>query len=847
MKSRLFATTSMKRWSLPVPIALALCATAVPLVPVRAQTSQPAQTAIEEVVVTGQRLSQRKSVDRQRDSDTFVSALSADDVGNFPDQNVAEATRRLPGISVENDQGEGRFVVLRGFDANLNSTSINGLAVPSPQREGGRAVALDTIPSELLSGLVISKTFRPDLDGDAIGGVIEIETGSAFDRDEAWFTARAEGSHGTLEKKESPRLSLAGASRFGNDRFGVAAALSWYDRKFGSEGNEVDVGWQTTGGATYPIEVEQRNYIIARERIGAVLNLDLAASDSTTFFLRSLYSDYSDLEFRNRHEYLVRAAAPSAATATSVRFNDRIRIDRESKDRTQAQKITSLQFGGKTETGDWRLDGVAGYSRAEEDELNRLDSTFRREFRSSAVPGFLFEYDYSDPRRIKLAGVNAATQIAVTDPAQFPLTALDLSNNTVRDKELSARFDARRDMTDGFVKFGGKLRLRDREDDLNRSSLLTAAIPAGTLATAFRRDVEYTLVPNFGPAIDPAAVRAFADQRRGSFVVNAFDSFSGDYQSSEDVYAGYAMGQVEMDALTWLGGVRIEHTKFETTGVRFTGVATPINAMKDYTSILPSLNVKFEPADQWVLRGAVTRSISRTLPDASAARFAVDDDEVSVGNPDLKPFRSWNFDAIAEYYPSDSNVVSLGVFHKRVADYIVFRDVAGQPGFTGFTSAIRPENGDTAKVTGIEANIQQSLDFLPAPLDGLLISANYSYIDGEVRDGTGREIPLPKQSKNIANVALGFEKWGLSLRAALAYRSKYLDIIDNLGYDDRFVRGHMQIDLSAKYNLNEQMQVYAEATNINDRPFVATFTNPSQLNHFERYGATYALGVRYTY
>jgi TonB-dependent receptor len=802
----------------------------------------------EAIIVSGQRRSLEDAVNRQRDSDFIVSALSADDVGALPDQNVAEATRRLPGISVENDQGEGRFIVLRGLDANLNATTINGLSVPSPQREGGRAVALDTIPSELLSSLIVHKTFRPDLDGDAVGGVVEIETASAFSRPDGWFTARAEGSYNELQDKWSPRFSVGGSTRFGGDRFGVAAALSYFDRSFGSENNEVDVGWGAAANSRYPIEPEQREYVISRKRIGGALNLDFQATDNARLFIRSLYSDYSDLEYRNRNEYLTRVA-PASTTATSALFSDRVRIDRDVKDRTQTQRILALQAGAEIEGEKWSLNIMGGYSSAEEDELDRIDATFRREFRPALVPGFQFEIDYANPRILQVRGTNPASQAAITDPTLFPLTQIDLSNNTVRDKEWSGRIDFRRDMDAGYLKAGARLRLRDRTDDLNQSELTGAAIPAGTLLSGFLGSVDYGL-SNFGPAVDPRAIRAFVDQRRGAFVLNPLDSSGGDYKSSEDVYAGYVMGQVETGIATITGGVRVEHTKFDTSGFRVETVPavsiTPISASREYTDWLPSLGIKLEPMDKFVLRGAVSRSISRPLPDASGIRFAVDDDEASIGNPDLDPFRSWNFDLIAEYYPSSSNVISAGFFHKRVSNYIVFRDVAGEPGFTAFSSAIRPENGGTAKITGFEFNIQQTFDMLPSPLDGLLLSANYANIDGKVTDGTGRRISLPKLSKHIGNIAVGYEKWGLSLRAALSYRSKYLDIINNLGYDDRFVQGHKQIDLSASYSFAERYEIYAEASNINDRPFVATFSRLGEINAYERYGPTYAIGLRVT-
>lgn len=812
-----------------------------------AQAPAQAQTPEDDgdIVVTGQRASQRSAVEAQRSSDFVVSVLSADDVGNFPDQNVAEAVRRLPGLSVQNDQGEGRFVTLRGIDTNLNSTSVNGLALPSPQREDSRAVALDTIPSELISRLVVHKTFRPDLPGDAIGGVIEIETTSAFDRSGDWFTARGESSYNDLEGLWSPRFSAAGSTRL-SERLGVAGAISYFDRSFGSENNEVDVGWATAGGTTYPIEPEERDYRIDRRRIGAALNLDFLANESTRLFLRTLYADYSDFEIRQRNEFLVRAAAPVASTATTAQFNDRIRIDRDSKDRTQDQFIGAIQAGADVNLNDWSLEFIVGYASAAEDEVDRIDATFRREFRPTLVPGLLVNYDWSDPHNIIVAGANPASASALVDPALYPMTSVTLVDNRIRDDEWTLRFDAQRDLSWGFIKGGVNVRLREREDDLETRVLSGAAIPAGATAALFSQTVDYGL-SSFGPAIDAGAVRRFVDERRDSFVRDAFASTSADYASSEDVYAGYLMAQLEHGALTLTGGLRVEHTEFETSGFFFDGVATPLEASSSYTDWLPSLSLRYEPSDNVVLRGAVSRSISRPLPEATAARFAVDDDEASIGNPSLNPLRSWNFDIIGEYYPTSLNVFSAGVFHKVIEDYIVARDIAGEPGFTAYSSAIRSENAGQATISGVEINLQQSFDFLPSPFDGLLVSANYTYVDGEISQDAGGETGVPKLSNNIANLAIGFEKWGWSLRAAVSHRSHYIDVLNSLGFDDRIVRPLTQVDLSAKYDINDRFQIYAEASNVTDEPFVATFTNRNQLSAYETYGPTYAFGVRFTY
>src|SRR5690606_12537696 len=195
-------------------------------------------TTLDTILVIGQAAGQAAALSQQHASDNLVSIVSADAIGQFPDQNVAESLQRLPGVSLERDQGEGRFVVVRGLDAALNTTSINGMRVPGPE-DDSRAVNLDVISSDLLESLEVVKTVTPDMDGDAVGGHIEIKSMTAFDRPGRSFSGRVEGSHNERRDTTNPKLSATWTDRFGaNDDFGVAASVSWYEREFATDGIE---------------------------------------------------------------------------------------------------------------------------------------------------------------------------------------------------------------------------------------------------------------------------------------------------------------------------------------------------------------------------------------------------------------------------------------------------------------------------------------------------------------------------------------------------------------------------------------------------------------------------------
>lgn len=224
--------------------------------------------------------------------------LSRDAIGQNPDQNVAEALRRVPGVSIQDDQGEGRFVVIRGLAPELNSVSINGARIPSPEADN-RALALDTIPSELVESIEVKKTLTPDMDADNIGGAIEVKTTSAFDRKKDLLTFSGEGSYNDLRNKWSPKGSVDFAKLLTPD-FGISGGFSYYKRKFGTDGVEASDWTRSAAGVAYPEEVDYRAYDVTRTRIAGSLSLDWRPSDTTTLYARGIVSSFKDEEHRTR-------------------------------------------------------------------------------------------------------------------------------------------------------------------------------------------------------------------------------------------------------------------------------------------------------------------------------------------------------------------------------------------------------------------------------------------------------------------------------------------------------------------------------------------------------------------
>lgn len=786
---------------------------------------------LENIIVYGQRAGQASALNQQRSADSIKSIVSSDAIGQFPDQNAAEALQRLPGLSIERDQGEGRYVGIRGIDPNLNNVTINGLNVPSPDG-GARSVALDVIPSELIQTLEVSKSVTPDMDGDAIGGSVEVKSLSAFDKKGTSASVTAQVSHNDLRDEVSPKLSGSVTNVF-NDTFGVAAALSYYDRDFGSDNIE----------SNGDDEIEQRYYSINRERLGAAVNFDYRPDFNNQYYLRTLYSRFADDEYR---------------LANTFTFDDDdSEVERGSKDRYEEQSILSLTAGAEHQLNDWLIEYQLGYSKADEDEPSSLYYTFVGE-----------EMDISSDMQGKIPTI--VQDASVMELSNYELDEIELSQNEAQDTESSFKFDVTRSLEvsghSAEIKFGGKYRDREKTNDAIVS--LYDGDFEGVDLSQFDTAAPDWGLGDFGPGLHKGAMRDYFNQEEDALELAELDSEvesnGATYSNEEDILAVYLMGKIDINDLRIVAGLRYEDTDFSTSGMRVelieneeTDVEEVVNTLwksdRSYNHLLPSLNARYEFSDKLVARFAYTQTISRPKFEDVAAYQIIEtkteeDDgvfvterEAEAGNPELLPYESENIDLSIEYYPGDIGVLSAGYFHKSIDNFIIIADVAGTEGWEGYEEVTQAINGDTATVDGIE------LSWVKGFNNGFLISANGTITDSEAEtllDGELYKTSLPNQSDRIGNLTLGYENNQMSLRLTMSYKSENLEEID--GDLIRMEDSHQQIDFSAKYFINESMHVYFNAININDEPYYNYFDTPSVNAQYEEYGRTLELGFNWT-
>jgi TonB-dependent receptor len=838
---------------------IAGCGIAVPAV-----AQEMAANTVESITVVGQRAMMANSIGKQRDADIIESVVTRDAIGQFPDQNVAEAASRLTGMNLFADQGEGRYLAIRGLDPNLNSSSINGVRIMSPEA-GVRQVALDVVPSELVESIEVIKTLTPDMDADTLGASVRINTTKGFDRKDPFFSISGEAGYNDLNKKISPKVGIDFALPI-NDKLGIAGGAS-YNKRLTSTDNSEMSGWtMSPGGVVYANNLEYRDYDVARTRAAFSGSVDFKPVESTTLYLRALYSIFNDTEKRQRLIF-TKLGTPASGDANTATFDSTtaITVRRDLKDRYESQIIQSYQLGGVTAFDGWKFEYEGSFTRSTEHQWHTQDPT-RFEWKASGAGKLNVTFDYAD--------LDTTLYTVNTGSANFLNTAnygfKQLTNKITlsTDHEWAYHGDITRsfDLGEGTfeVKAGGKVRLRNKSN-INNTMNYTGYAGTYTLASVAGHQT-YGLT-DIEPLADLGLVRDFNKANAANFVLDANGSYLTNvedyYDVDENVYAGYGMARYTAGPLMVVGGLRVESTEDTIRGNKVneaTLTATPVTYNKSYTDWLPSAAVRYSVADDVVLRGGVYKSLVRPNISDMAPSFVIASDLTgSFGNPDLNPYRAWNFDLSAEYYLGRDGVIQVGAFYKDISNFIVGTTIyavdypAGFQGITGWNEASVKVNGNSATTKGFEFNYQQALTMLPDPLDGVLVGFNYTFTDAS-GDLPTRRIPLSVSSKHTFNAMLGYEKGRWSLRGTAAYRSGYLDedgVVNN-SLDDRYVKSHLQFDASVKYKLSDNVRLYADFVNLNNEPYLAYQHGVAgqvrdRLLEYETYSWTGKFGARMSF
>lgn len=823
------------------------------------------------MVVEGSRDGQARALQQKRTENMIMDAVAADAVGKFPDGNAAEALRRVPGVSLEIDQSEGRFVVIRGVDAALNNVTLNGQNVGSPAEQGRRGLSMDSVPADLIARLEVVKAVTPDRDHNAIGGSVNIVTQSAFDRAEPFaFGSFSAGYNDFAERWGWQAASVTAGRVLDKDRrWAVIGGVSYSRRKYSSQTSDA-LDWSAVNGLYRPQTQESFDYDIERTRLGANAALEYRPREGQQFYARYNYNEFTDEEGRQKTGFNFALGTLTGQTATGGTYSQG-RSTKEFRDYKQNHLIDALAVGGKNDLGsdlllEWRL----GMSKAERETPRRVDW----EFRSAANA---FPNTYLLGGETPVITPNAAFYVPASFPFRRARFRRDNENEEVKSAQVDLRRTAQVGSISGFWKVGAKYVKSEKFQDRSNLNYNLAAGAANvfTLGDSGLAGAEpsnylrgrYRL----GPTINLPALQSYFKSNPARFTFDAAtsddNSLSADYDATEEVSSVYGMLSANVTPhFTVVGGVRVEDTDARYAANELNtraGVSqgySRVNLTKGYTQVLPGLHLNWRPTREVALRAAWTNTYGRTNYTDLAPRNILDtidlgggvfEGSLSSGNTALKPFESMNFDVAAEYYLKSAGIASIGLFRKRIENPVYRRSYTlFNTTYNGRTysrlAITRPENAGTGKINGLELNYQQFFNRLPGALSGLGVNFNYTVTDSSVTVfGRSDELPFFKQSDEIGNIALLFEKYGIEARVALSFNAKYLESVGAARDTDEYTDRRRPIDVKISYRINPRLRVFVDCLNVNKEP-LRTFTGePGHPSGYEIYSWNANVGVNW--
>ncbi len=839
----------------------------------------PTTVELKDVLITGYNSGQAKALNAQKNKQNITNVVSIDQIGKFPDANIGDAVKRIPGITMQVDQGEARNIIVRGLAPQLNSVTLNGSRIPSAEGDN-RNVQMDLIPSDMIQLIEVNKAVTPDMDADALGGSVNLVTRTSPNGFRVAATAGS-GVNFITDKRIINGSFLVG-DRSTNNKFGWMLSASINDSDFGSDNveaewvNEAESPLSGDDISVNPFveESDIRTYLVQRVRRSFSVNLDYAFDANNTIYLKSMYNWRDDRENRFRLRYRSIEPIFSSGTETITGYQGEIRrqtkggIDnnRNENTRLEDQRMQNYSLGGEHLFGKLEFDWLTSYASASEERLNERYIEYELEENSGGDP-IPFNVDLSNTEFPVITPVNA-NDVALNN---FSLKEITEENQFTEEKDFNffANFKLPIDLFNigsGFVKFGGRLKIKEKErendffeyettnsdfDDLSALPLTNQTDPD------FLAGSQYTA----GVFVDPVFLGQLNLNATNFDKKTVEDEFlAGNYNAKEHVYAGYAMiNQKLSDKLSVLAGIRVESTEIKTTGnlVVFddNGDFDP-NAsgeIKDdnlYVNVLPGVHFKYNISDNTVLRFAWTNTLARPnyidlVPFRNEIR---EDEEVSIGNPELSATKSMNFDVMAEHYLSNVGIISAGAFHKSIEDFIY--DFQFEDPSTGF-DALQPQNGDDATIFGAEVSFQRQLDFLPSFAKNFSVFLNYTYLTSSAdgirnEDGDERtDLDLPGTAPNMFNGSLAYGDSKLNLRLSANFSDSYIDEVGGNAFEDRYYDEQFFLDFNASYAINNKVRVYFDLNNITDQPLRYFQGVKNRTMQVEYYGRRITFGLKY--
>ena len=819
---------------------------------------------------------------RRDQADNFIVVQSGDEIRSLPNANAAEALARMPGVSTERDEGEGKFVQVRGTEPRLSNVTINGAHVPGTEKSD-RVAKLDDVPSDLLGALEVSETLRADMDADAIGGSVNLVTKLPEGTPRGYLALQG-GQQSQLNARQG-QWSLMYGGRFGEQQnlgalFGVT-----FDRNNRSI-EDVEPAWGVDGERSFPVEWDQRDYIYGRTRTGGVGALDYRFGGGSTLGVRGLFSEFHN--FGTRYRFDAAAGDDSAAVASGASgIATGTTFVREVSHRTPNERMYGVSLQGQSPIVPISLSYGVDFAGTRQLSTNYRTNDFG--YDGPGGNGVSLRYDGSDANMPRYRFVNASDSAAALNPTNYALTKYSLSDGSATGSDIGARLDGTTRYTLGTAPSALQLGLKVRHEKksfVSNAASFSAVSPITmdhVLSSYSDPSFYTTIAPGFlmGPQASQGAIEAWENAHPSAFrnTTNPVKNALGSYDGDETISAAYAMQTSDIGALHANIGLRAELTDSRYTGhvaskpQSGTTTVTTTPGSQSYVDLFPSVQLKYALDQRTDVRVAITRGIARPnyidlaphLSGTTCTSCRNSFGNLSAGNPDLKPQRAWNYDLLAERYLTRAGLISGGLFYKKISGFIYSRDFVYDGPVSDFIGYLgtRPENGGEATLEGIETSYTQRMYMLPGYLAGLGVDVNWTHTDSRAAllsdtassaatlgHPATRFAPLPRQAENVANIAGTYELGRVSSRLAWQYQGQsiysYGDGTATAGGDTYFYP-HEQLDASVLVTLTQQAQLQVQGLNLNNAVFGFFNGTPGSAYSIQRevYGRSFVVGVKY--
>lgn len=830
----------------------------------------------KEVVIMGDRLrGQSKALNVQKNNPNITNIVSADQVGRFPDANIGDALKRIPGITMQNDQGEARNIIIRGLAPNLNSVTLNGDRIPSAEGDN-RNVQMDLIPSDMIQTIEVNKTLTPDMDADAIGGSVNLITRAAPNGER--ISATISGGYSAIREKPLYNTSFVYGNRFFDKKLGIVISGSLNSNNYGSD--NVEAVWAKDDfGNTFIEEQDIRKYDVVRIRRSAAAALDYKFDQKNRISFNAIYNWRDDRENRYKLSYQDISPVYDANNNITGFGGNIIRETKGGIDnsnvksaRLEEQKVQNYSLRGDHLIGSTiDLDWAASYSTASEFRPNERYIDYEAEDAS-------FSSDFG-PTRFPLLRPAAK---ALSD---YELGTISENTDKTKEDELGLKLNFRVPFSviaeqKGRLRFGGRLRLKNKDRNNSYKEYTPIGDGMGTLDLAQQQNWsgdKWNPDSKYVPGIFASKGYLGGLNLSNPALFEAEDVpkeyLAANYHAKETILAGYLRWDQDLSSkLSVITGLRLENTSINYEGNLIQNEEELEGTRKvknSYLNMLPGITFKYVPLENFIVRAAATTAIARPNYYALSpyVNTVLEETAIDAGNPDLKASYAWNYDLMGEYYFKSVGIISGGVFYKQINDFIYqFRDenLTTSSFATQFPDLPNPvpageswtltqaRNGESVKVYGFEVALQRQLDFLPgAFLKGFGVYTNYTYTkskadgiyneDGDKRTG----ITLPGTAPHMFNASLSWENKKFSARLSLNYAAAYLDELGGNDFEDRYYDKQTFLDANASYTLLKSLRIFAEVNNITNQPLRYYQGVANQTMQMEYYTTRFNLGLKF--